>query len=110
MKGDDKQLDTIFDALANNHRRAIVCRLALQPSIISELADMQKLSLPAIHKHIKVLEKAQLLRRRKSGRCNFLALNRESLIVLQGWIKQFNPHWGSNDESLDNYISHLNAN
>ena len=54
---DDPDLDTIFEALANKHRREILYVLSLQPCSITQLATMRGLSLPAIHKHIEVLER-----------------------------------------------------
>ena len=98
-------LNRIFRALANQHRRAIVYHLSLQPASITELAQAEKLSLPAIHKHIAILEQAGLVERRKSGRINFLALNRQALIGLQQWITQYHPYWGNQKESLENYVS-----
>ena len=107
MSRSTAQLDDIFDALANKHRRNIVHHLSLQPATISELADKQQLSLPAIHKHIRALEHAHLLIRKKNGRCNFLALDRTALLGLRDWIMQFNAHWGNNEETLENYIVEL---
>ena len=104
MKYESKTLDAAFTALANKQRRAIVYRLSLQPSSISRLANELKLSLPAIYKHIGILEKAKLLQRKKSGRTNFLALNRNALVTLREWIEQYHAYWGSNEESLENYI------
>ena len=104
MKQESKHLDAVFTALANKHRRAITYRLSLQPSSISELAKVLKLSLPAIHKHIRVLEEAKLLQRKKSGRCNFLALNRDALTALREWIESYHSYWGTNAESLKNYV------
>lgn len=107
MKKENKKLDGIFTALANQHRRNIVCVLSLGPASISKLAKKEKLSLPAIHKHIKVLEDACLVQRKKSGRCNFLALNRESLTVLREWIGQYHTYWGHDEESLENYVDRI---
>jgi DNA-binding transcriptional ArsR family regulator len=100
-------LDKIFEALANKHRREIIRVLSLQPSSISQLASMRGLSLPAIHKHIKLLEDAGLIRRKKIGRTNFLALNRESLRGLQDWVMQYHTYWGSDEETLENYAQYL---
>jgi DNA-binding transcriptional ArsR family regulator len=97
-------LSGIFAALANDHRRTIVRELAVQPRSISSLADELDLSLPAIHKHIRVLEEAGLLRRRKVGRTNYLALERTPLQELQTWINEFQPWWGTGEESLTNYL------
>ena len=98
-----QQLDLIFDALANEHRRAIIYSLSLQPSSISQLATNQGLSLPAIHKHIKLLENANIVKRQKSGRVNFLTLNRASLRGTQDWLLQFHAYWDSGSETLENY-------
>ena len=104
MEYESKRLDAVFTALANKQRRAIVYRLSLQPSSISGLANELKLSLPAIHKHITILEQAKCLQRKKSGRSNFLALNRDALSALREWIGQYHAYWGSNRESLENYV------
>ena len=96
-------LDKAFDALANKHRRDIISALALQPLSISTLAEWQSLSLPAIHKHIRILEACQLVLRRKIGRSNFLVLNHESLNEVQNWLKQHQTHWGNSAATLENY-------
>ncbi len=102
-----QDLDNVFEALANKHRREIIYVLSLQPCSISQLAFMRGLSLPAIHKHIKVLAIADLILRKKIGRTNFLALNRESLGGLQQWVKQYHTYWGSNEATLENYAQYL---
>ena len=104
---DNADLDAVLEALANEHRRAIVYTLGLQPRAISQLADQQQLSLPAIHKHIRVLESAGLIQRRKSGRTTFLALDIAALGGLQRWIMQFNTGWGNRVETLENYVAQI---
>ena len=79
-------LDDVFEALANKHRREIIYVLSLEPCSISKLAFLRNLSLPAIHKHIDVLEKGDIVTRRKVGQTNFLTLNRESLKGLEDWL------------------------
>lgn len=102
-----KQLSDVFEALASEHRRVIVYRLSLQPASITELANELHLSLPAIHKHIKVLEHAKLVIRKKSGRTNFLALDRTALRELRNWIDQYHAYWGSNAETLENHVARI---
>jgi DNA-binding transcriptional ArsR family regulator len=97
----------VFDALANEHRREIMRLLALQPRSISQLAELRGLSLPAIHKHVRLLEEAAMVSRRKLGRTNFLGLEREPLNRLQAWTGQFHPWWGTEGETLDNYVDTL---
>ncbi len=100
-------LDRVFEAVANQHRREIIHALSLQPYSINQLAAMRGLSLPAIHKHIDVLESADMIIRKKTGRSNFLTLNRTSLRRLQEWLEQYHTYWGSNEETLENYALHL---
>ena len=102
-----QDLDIVFEALANKHRREIIYFLGLQPSSISNLAAMRNLSLAAIHKHIKLLEKADLILRKKIGRTNILTLNRDSLRGLKDWLMQYHTYWGSNEETLENYAQYF---
>jgi DNA-binding transcriptional ArsR family regulator len=102
-----QDLDKVFEALANEHRRDIIYALSLQPYSIHQLASRRGLSLPAIHKHIKLLEGADMIIRKKVGRTNVLTLNRESLHALQEWLNQYHAYWGSNEETLENYALYL---
>jgi DNA-binding transcriptional ArsR family regulator len=101
------ELSPVFDALANAHRREIIHLLALQPRSISQLAGLRDMSLPAIHKHVRVLEQAAMVRRRKLGRTNYLALERGPLRRLQAWVDEFQPWWGTDGETLENYAGYL---
>lgn len=102
-----RELDNVFEALASEHRREIIYTLSLHPASIGQLAEMRGLSLPAIHKHIEILEKGGMVIRKKIGRTNFLALNRNSLRVLQDWLSQYHAYWGTNEETLENYAHYL---
>lgn len=101
------QLDDILSALASQKRRGIIHDLSLQPSTVGQLARHHELSLPAIHKHIRTLEDAKLIIRRKAGRTNFVALNARTLGLTQSWIAQYNVGWGNTQASLENYISRM---
>jgi DNA-binding transcriptional ArsR family regulator len=89
---DSQDLDDVIEAIANKHRREIIHVLSLGPCSISKLAFLRNLTLPAIHKHIEVLEKGGLVIREKIGQTNFLALNRESLRGLQDWLMRYHPY------------------
>jgi DNA-binding transcriptional ArsR family regulator len=99
----------MFGALANRHRREMVHLLGLQPYSISRLADVRGLSLPGIHKHVRVLEEAGMVRRRKLGRTTFLTLDRASIRGLQAWLGEYHAYWGTDKETLENYGPFLGA-
>ena len=103
-------LDRVLNALANAHRRAIVHALGLQPYSISQLAALRELSLPAIHKHLAILEDAHLIRRKKTGRTTYLTLQRQTLRSLQEWLAEFHTYWGADAETLANYEEFLTRN
>jgi DNA-binding transcriptional ArsR family regulator len=103
------QLDLAFEALGNAKRRAIMHALSFGPATVSQLAGEFALSLPAIHKHMRLLEVAGLIQRRKVGRVNFVALRRTGLAEVQAWIMQYRTEWGSDNETLDNYIASLSS-
>lgn len=102
---DDDRLDLVYAALANRKRREVLLVLSLRPASIAQLAGEQ--SLPAFHRHVIALEEAGLVERRKSGRVNFLALTRSGLQLAQQWIGQFHAYWGSDGETLENYVAHI---
>lgn len=101
------ELDGVFNALANAHRREIVRFLGQQPAAIHHLASMRGLSLPAINKHIGVLEQVGLIKRQKRGRTTFLTLDPAPLRVLQEWAGQFHTYWGTGEGTFENYDAYL---
>jgi len=107
VAGEDDALDQVLEAVANPHRREILRVLGLQPCAIHQLAQMRALSLPAIHKHLKVLEIAGLITRHKQGRTTYLTLNRGPLAQLQEWVGQFHPYWGADGATHENYLGQL---
>ncbi len=104
---DSPQLDSALNALANQKRRSIIHELSLHPATVKQLAIANALSLPAIHKHIRILEESGLIIRKKAGRTNFVALNQNTLGIAQKWIMQYQTGWGSGSASLENYISRM---
>ena len=101
------KLDDIFTALGNPTRRAIVNTLAFRPATVTQLASENDVSLQAIHRHIRVLEQADLLQRRKVGRVNFVAQKRTGLRLAQEWVNQYHIEFGNDNEVLSNYIDNL---
>jgi DNA-binding transcriptional ArsR family regulator len=101
-------LDAVFQALGNAKRRGMLRTLSFGPATVTQLAHEHELSLPAIHKHLKSLEAAGLVVRRKAGRVNFVAMNKTSVREMQDWINQYRVEWGNEQETLDNYIAWFN--
>lgn len=104
-RGGETDLDAVFSALANPHRRQVIDLLSLQPASIQQLAARIGMSLTAITRHIAILEASDLVVRKKSGRTNFLALNRATMRRFQQWTLQYDASWGTDDESLENYVA-----
>ncbi len=84
-----RQLDSVFSALADPTRRAILSRLAQGDASVTELAQPFAMSQPAISKHLKVLEKASLISRSREAQKRLAHLNAENLVTASEWIKAF---------------------
>ena len=93
VKYNDEQLDQIFRALADPTRRAIMQRLIQGDALVTDLARPFDMSLPAITKHLNVLESAGLLIREKRGRERHCSLNAEPLQQASGWIEVYRQFW-----------------
>ena len=74
--------------------------VAVRPTTVTDLAHEVGLTLPAIHRHIRLLEDARLVRRRKSGRSTVLTLERAGLRLVHDWVTGFTPWWGTDAETL----------
>jgi DNA-binding transcriptional ArsR family regulator len=79
-------LDTVFAALSDPTRRAIIARLDIGPATVSELAAPFAMSLPAVSKHLRVLESAGLVRRRRRGRTQMIRLDPQPMAVAGEWL------------------------
>src|SRR5215831_14751108 len=90
---DDDRLDDTFAALANTTRRAILARLARGAATVNELAEPFDLTLPAISKHIKVLEEAGLIVRGRQAQYRPCALDAAPLRDISRWAEQYRPVW-----------------
>lgn len=104
---DDEQLDLTFAALANPTRRAILARLAEGAATVNELATPFELQLPAISKHIKVLEQAGLVVRGHSAQFRPCALDPTPLAAVSDWAAQYRPIWESRFDQMDDYLARL---
>lgn len=90
---DSDQLDTAFAALANPTRRAILAHLAQGEATVNALAEPFDMSLPAISKHIRVLENAGLITRGRDAQFRPCTLNTQPLEVVANWTDQYRHIW-----------------
>ncbi|MCA9557962.1 MAG: winged helix-turn-helix transcriptional regulator [Myxococcales bacterium] len=100
---DDARLDRVFSALAHPTRRALLARLADGPASVTELAAPFAVSLPAISKHISVLEQAGLLQRTQSGRVHTCALDAAPLRDAADFVQRYQVFWTQTLDALAAY-------
>lgn len=110
MQSDDERLDQIFGALANTTRRAILARLAKGEATVNELAEPFDMSLPAISKHIAVLERAGLIIQGQKAQYRPCTLDTAPLQAVSSWAEQYRPIWEASFDRMDDFISQLNDN
>jgi DNA-binding transcriptional ArsR family regulator len=102
-----QNLDTIFSALADPTRRAILLRLTLGEATVTELAEPFDISLPAISKHLKVLERAGLITRGKEAQFRPCRLETEHLKLAFEWLEQYHRHWEESFDRLDELLAEV---
>ena len=102
-------LDRTFGALADPTRRAILSALMLGQASISELARPHRMSLPAVLKHVRVLERAGLVSQSKNGRTRFCQLAAEPLKQAEDWISRYRVFWEGTFDSLERFLAEQNA-
>jgi DNA-binding transcriptional ArsR family regulator len=101
------QLSLIFGALADPTRRAIVARLAEGEATVKELTEPFPMSQPAISRHLKVLERAGLISRRRAAQARPTALRPEALDEADAWIESYRAVWRERMERLDAHLRQL---
>ena len=104
VKYQSDPLSEIFGALADPTRRAILARLALGETSVGELAEPFEMSLPAVSKHLNVLEAAGLVQREKQGRLRRCQLDSRPLEAAAGWIEEYRRFWEAQLDSLARYL------
>jgi DNA-binding transcriptional ArsR family regulator len=103
-------LSSTFAALADPTRRAILARLARGESSVSEIARPFKISLPAITKHLKVLERSGLITRSRDAQWRPCRLNAEPMKEAVDWLQFYRQHWEESFDRLDEYLNQLKKN
>ncbi|MDQ6614416.1 MAG: metalloregulator ArsR/SmtB family transcription factor [Actinomycetota bacterium] len=107
MTIDEDRLSETFAALANSTRRAILARLVKGEATVNELAEPFAMTLPAISKHIKVLERAGLIMRGQRAQFRPCALDAAPLEQVSTWAEQYRTVWEARFDRLDDYIKQL---
>src|ERR1700704_4397981 len=107
MAIDEDRLSETFAALANSTRRSILAHLAEGAATVNELAEPFEMTLPAISKHIKVLERAGLVIRGQRAQYRPCALDAAALEVVSTWAEQYRPIWEARFDRMDDYLTRL---
>ena len=103
------RLSATFSALADPTRRAILARLALGETTVSELAEPFSMSLPAVSKHLKVLERAGLIARGREAQWRPCRIEVNALKPVDDWLENYRRLWEERFDRLDVYLRELQA-
>ncbi|AEG55914.1 MULTISPECIES: ArsR/SmtB family transcription factor [Sinorhizobium] len=104
------QLSSTLSALADPTRRAIVARLAAGEATVNELAAPFEMSLPAVSKHLKVLERAGLISRGRNAQWRPCRLEAAPLKEIADWVERYRHFWEGSFDRLDSYLHELQRN
>lgn len=100
----EDRLDLVFRALGDRTRRALLARLANRPAMVTELARPFAMSLPAVSRHIRVLERARLVKRSVDGRVHRCSLDAAPLETAEAWLSRNRRFWTERLEALARYV------
>ena len=103
------RLTSTFAALADPTRRAILARLVAGEASVTELAEPFEMSLPAVSKHLKVLERAGLIRRGREAQWRPCRLTAGPLKDVADWVEHYRRFWDESFDRLDAYLKELQA-
>lgn len=104
VKYSEQQIDLIFQSLADPTRRDILHRIIQQELNVGDIASSYKISLPAVSKHLRVLEKADLVTQRKEGRDKFFTANPRALLEIQKYIEFYTKFWNERFNSVEKLL------
>ena len=105
----EQQLDSVFNALADPTRRAILARLTEGDANVAELAAPFRMSQPAVSRHLKVLEQAGLISRHRRATARLSRLEAEPLREATVWLADYREYWTESYERLDELVARLLA-
>jgi len=107
IKTENDSLSLTFAALADPTRRAMLARLAQGPATVKELAEPFSISMPAISKHLKVLEHAGLIERGREAQWRPAQLIAEPLKDVSEWLERYRTNWEENFDRLEEYLREI---
>lgn len=105
----EQKLDATFSALGDSTRRKILARLSRGDATITELAEPFAMTLPAVSKHLRVLEKAGLVKRRREGWYHHCRLETRPLEEATAFLARYRPFWESTLDELAKYVEEPSA-
>jgi DNA-binding transcriptional ArsR family regulator len=97
-------LDSVFHALADSTRRAILRDITRREKTVGDIAQPYAMSLAAVSKHLDVLERASLIRRERRGSCRMVRLNPKPLAAAQSWLAFYEQFWSDNLDALQAHL------
>jgi DNA-binding transcriptional ArsR family regulator len=103
------RLSATFSALADPTRRAILARLALGETSVNELAEPFAISLPAVSKHLKVLEQAGLITRGRAAQSRPARIEPEGVKAVEDWLEEYRKLWSQRLDRLEDYLREVQA-
>jgi len=109
MVNEEERLDLVFGALSDATRRAMLARLGRGQATVSELAAPFEMSMPAITKHLNVLERAGLISRRRDGRMKICTVNPDAAENAREWIEQQSKFWNGSLDRLEKLLAQEEA-
>lgn len=107
VSADTDRLSSVFSALASPTRRAIIARLADGDATVTELAEPFPISLPAVSRHLKVLNGAGLISRSRSGQWRSSSLDAAPLQEAAAWMDAYRHFWDANLDRLDAHLQRI---
>ncbi len=103
-------MDAVFAALADTTRRGMISRLSIGPATIGELGRPYNITKPAVTKHVKILERAGLIQRQRSGRIHRCTLQPKPMKQARDWIEHHQRFWKGSLDALADYVEITSGN
>jgi DNA-binding transcriptional ArsR family regulator len=104
------QLDSVFVALADPTRRAVIRQLGEGPASVGELARAYPMALPSFMKHVRTLESCGLIHTAKSGRVRTCTLDRQRLALVDDWLAEERRNWEARTDRLEQLVTNMKEN